>query len=272
MDCSEARDLIPLALDHELDARGEVGLETHLAGCAACRARYETAAALRAALRREATYYRAPPALRARLSTIPAAVLPAAVPAAPPSRPRPRPWSGSANWGWRLFNGGGFAAALVAMLVLVIALPQRLPAGDRLADDAIGDHARAVLTDHLTDVLSSDQHTVKPWLAGRLDYSPPVRDLVDAGFPLVGGRLDYLDHRAVATLVYRRHQHLIDVFVWPAATETADAPPKPALRSDRGWHVLGWSAGGLTYRAVSDVEPADLQQLATLLDQVASTR
>jgi anti-sigma factor (TIGR02949 family) len=281
MDCSEARELIPLALDHELDARGEVGLETHLAGCAACRARYEAAAALRAAVRREATHYRAPAALRARLSVAPAGAIPAPLPAAAPpapvrrkpeagARPRAWPWAGNASLGWRLFNGGGFAAALAAMLVLVIALPQRPPASDRLADDAIADHARAVLTDHLTDVLSSDQHTVKPWFAGRLDYSPPVHDLVDAGFPLVGGRLDYLDHRAVATLVYRRHQHLIDVFVWPAAA--ADAPSKPALRSDRGWHVLAWSTGGLAYRAVSDVEPGDLQQLATLLDPAARGR
>jgi anti-sigma factor RsiW len=133
----------------------------------------------------------------------------------------------------------------------------------RSADEGVGNHARALLTDHAFDVASSDQHTVKPWFAGKLDFSPPVRDLGADGFPLIGGRLDYLDHTRVAVLAYRKRQHEIDVFVWPVGSGVSAV--SGLTRSRRGYNVVRWSEGGMNFCAVSDVEPDDLQHLKDLI-------
>ena len=289
MDCQEARRLVDLSVDRELDPRTEGEFERHVAGCADCRARHEAAVTLAGAVRRQATYYRAPDSLRDRITAalpaavdvraavVPTAVVPANGAAAPApvrvgatARPgrrwfaAPGGWlpAGGLSFGWRMLNGGGVVAALVAAVLLATMLPGRESAGDRLVDDAISNHARAIVTDHLIDVVSSDQHTVKPWLGAKLDYSPPVHDLASAGFPLVGARLDYLDRRPVAALVYRRDKHMIDVFVWPSTQASA----APTLHSENGWHVVSWAHDGMAYRAVSDVESSQLEQLVPLID------
>jgi anti-sigma factor RsiW len=135
---------------------------------------------------------------------------------------------------------------------------------DTVAQEVVDSHVRALMGEHLFDVRSTDQHTVKPWFLGKLDFSPPVTDLAPAGFPLTGGRLDYVAGRPVAALVYTRARHTINVFVWP---EASDAVHSPDARAIRGFHLRNWTRGGMSYWAVSDVNDADLDQFVKLLEQ-----
>ena len=135
---------------------------------------------------------------------------------------------------------------------------------DAIAQEVVSSHVRALMGEHLLDVRSTDQHTVKPWFLGKLDFSPPVTDLAQAGFPLTGGRLDYVAGRPVAAVVYTRGRHTINVFVWP---ETSDAVPSSDVRAIRGFHVRHWARGGMSYWAVSDVNDADLDQFVDALQQ-----
>jgi anti-sigma factor RsiW len=153
------------------------------------------------------------------------------------------------GWAW-----GGSVVALAAALafVLFVHMPRL-----GVADELVAGHVRSLLAAHLVDVATSDRHVVKPWFAGKVDFSPPVLELADRGFPLVGGRLDYIQGRVVAAVVYRRRQHIINVFVWPGGTRQA----VPASWRHDGYNVAGWSQRGLEFWAVSDVDPGDLQQL-----------
>jgi anti-sigma factor RsiW len=136
-------------------------------------------------------------------------------------------------------------------------------AGDAIAEDIVSTHVRASMGDHLFDVRSTDQHTVKPWFTGKLDFSPPVQDLAAIGFPLVGGRLDYVAGHAAAALVYQRQQHVIDLLIWPDAA----AATTPAARSIRGFQLRHWTQRGMSFWAVSDLNDAELDQFAAALRQ-----
>jgi len=233
--------LVAAYADRELDRLREHAIEKHLRGCAGCAAMHHNVLALRARLRAELPCFPASPALRARVrATLRATPMRAAV----PSRPRP------ATDRWRWLTGGALAGCTATMLAWVLGTAViDWHTNEDLAVDAVATHVRATLGNHLIEVASSDQHTVKPWLSARLDYSPPVRDLANEGFALTGGRLDTLERQPIATLVYRYRQHTIDVFVRP---ESAHAAPT-ALRTVRGFHVAQASGSGMDWIAVSDV-------------------
>lgn len=253
MDCRDILSRMHGFIDRELDPVAAAEIERHLEGCAGCRQAYARQSKLQAAVRRNTPYHAVPAGLAARIR----AGLPekSVEPVARPAAPR-RQW-------FQL----GVAVAATAVLTWAVTLQMEGAArDDRLVEDVIAGHARAVLTRHLVDVASSDQHTVKPWLSSRLDYSPPVADLADAGFPLVGGRLDYVANRPVTALVFQHRQHVVDLFVWPDAGVRTSEPAQAA--SKRGYNVWRWSRDGMTYWAVSDIGAEDLKTFAAAYARV----
>ncbi|MEO8137768.1 MAG: anti-sigma factor [Betaproteobacteria bacterium] len=207
-------------------------------------------AALSALIRSGATRYSAPPALRS-------SVLRALRADEAPPR---RAWPGWLGW---LRLGAAFASGLMVSWLAGLVQPAADPV-ERVAGEVVAAHVRSLMPGHLTDVVSSDQHTVKPWLSSRLDFSPPVTDLRADGFPLTGGRLDYIAERVVATLLYQRNQHVINVFVWPAQAGR-DTAPKAAAR--RGFNAVTWDQAGMRYWAVSDLGAGELNSFAERLRQ-----
>jgi anti-sigma factor RsiW len=251
------RGLVDQMIDGELDAARRQTLERHLEGCPSCRAAHEAQTALGAAVRASADRFTASEALRSRVR---AALAEASAPAPSPPRLPQR------FWAWL---GAGSAAAGAAMLAASIALVLTVPsAQDRLREDLVDAHIRSLMAGHLADVQSSDRHTVKPWFNGRLDLSPPVADLAADGYPLIGGRLDYLDQRPVAALVYKHRQHVINLFVWPDPGVGASSP---SLTERQGYNVLHWTRPGLTLWAVSDLNPAELEDFQRLLEAKAGS-
>jgi len=160
---------------------------------------------------------------------------------------------------WRALSTA--AACGVAATLLVTQLPSLSLADDNVAAQVTASHNRALMASHLIDVVSSDRHTVKPWFAGKIDYSPRVRDYANDGFVLTGGRLDYVNDRVVAALVYKNRLHVIDVYTWPT-TESDSGVNK---RSRHGINMTEWVDDGMKYYAVSDIEIGELAQLAQLM-------
>jgi anti-sigma factor RsiW len=231
-------------LDGELDAAGTASFERHLPSCAQCAAALASEQALRQALNAAQLYERAPDQLRQKVR------LPAGFPPQTVRFP---------VWRW---------AALAAALLLAVLLGRELltvlrsnSEATTLAAAAVDAHLRSLQPGHLTDVESTDQHTVKPWFDGKIDFAPSVRDFANDGFPLIGGRLDVLAGRTAAALVYSRRKHIVNVFVIKKPeVNTALAP----AGERQGYHWLSWQKDGFSYCAVSDVAPADLRQLRDL--------
>jgi len=237
VNCSVAQEMLGPFFDGELDANSELQLRVHLSSCDPCKAALARLQWLRDVLRSGGLSYRTPPELEPRIRKS--------------LRSDRRIFSN-----WRLL--GAVAAAILLSTTVGIRFMQ-LKTSDGLEDAAISSHVRAMITGHTTDVVSTDRHTVKPWFNGRIDFSPPVNDLAPQGFPLAGGRVDYLGGRSVAALVYQRRKHVIDLFIWPAKTGQASG------EEARGYNVIRWSHGGMYFVAVSDLNKTELEQFKNLL-------
>jgi anti-sigma factor RsiW len=242
MNCEECGPLLHALIDGELDAGHAFAVEQHVGQCGACAAELESFQDLRRTIAAAAPGYRAPPTLRAAI----AGRLPAA----------PRAWPNRRSLLQGFAAGAAASAALAASLALIV-MPDRRP--DRLRGEILSAHLRSLQLDHLTDVQSSNQHTVKPWFNGRLDVAPPVPDLTAQGFTLLGGRLDYIDGKPVAAIVYRRRTHVINLFVSQAGGAEAHAPTTETVQ---GFNLRSWAEQGLAFTAISDLEADELREFA----------
>ena len=257
-------DKIPLLhglVDGELDAANTAAIEAHLKGCADCRAELEQIRAVRELIAVAAMRERAPEGLHKRIDLMIDAEAGPAPRTHAASHPAPAPWRPA--WGGRgvaahVLNGrwlsGALTGLVAASLALAVVMPQ-LTHTD-VEDQLVQSHVRSLLVGHLVDIPTSDRHVVKPWFNGKVDFAPPVPELADQGFPLVGGRLDYIDDHEVAAIVYRRHLHVINLFVRPAHTLSL---PGAVVTHHEGYNLVRWTGGGLEYWAVSDVETGDLK-------------
>ncbi len=255
MSCKLTQRFVPGYLDGELDLSRTIEMETHLQICADCARELLQQRGLRAALQRNQLAYAAPSALQEKIQSS----LRSAAPVEAPERAtswRPLP----------LFRWAG-AFAVLALFVLTAwrFVPGLLgPTSEQgIVAEVLASHVRSLEANHLMDVASTDQHTVKPWFDGKLDFSPPVEDLSSNGFPLVGGRLDFLEGREVAALVYQRRKHFINVFVWPDKREPRSTQTMPP---QQGYDMIRWSRGGFQFWAVSDVSADDLADFVRLLN------
>jgi anti-sigma factor RsiW len=270
MDCKEARPLLDASADRELSAVEDRRVQQHIDGCEACRRETEIVRAVSRTVR-QADYHRASDALRARIvADLPPTSLPL----------RRRRWrlplfDGARGLGGGLFGtpaggtvGAGWLATLLIALCAVIAgvaLTLRRPAdAGPLVDELVASHVRAQLSGRDIDVVSSDQHTVKPWFNGRLDYAPPVEDLAASGFTLVGGRLDYVGHRRVAVLTYHYHKHVLDVYVFPETDPGAESPASTLVRD--GYSLARWHDDGMVWWAITDAAPDSLAAFKVALN------
>jgi anti-sigma factor RsiW len=274
MNCEQATGLMDGYLDGELDPITSQAIEQHLRDCRKCEQAYEAHTALAHAISRGAPYYKAPAELRQRVQS---SLRDAVGVRASRTAARENHASLTSRWAKRRpilpeipWNWLALAAAIILAAIIASSFLPRLrpPTSDQfLATQLIASHVRSLMADHLTDVASSDQHTVKPWLDTKLDFAPPVVDLSSEGFPLIGGRLDYLDNRPVAALVYGRRKHFINLFVWPAASDEAKAP-KTITRE--GYQLLHWADSDFNYWAVSDVNVNDLQTFKQQFETLTS--
>lgn len=230
-------------LDGELSAADARELESHLGQCPECTRFLDGRLALRSAIKARIPRLHAPDTLRHSVRSV------------------ARPGSRRAVTLWRSL---AIAASFAVVAFGGWQLGFQRGVGETLADQVLASHVRSLMPGHLTDVQSSDQHTVKPWFNGKLDFSPPVRDFADRGYPLLGGRLDYAGGRPVAALVYGRRQHIVNVFLWPASR---DAARGPANLTRNGYHVLHWTTPQYVYWVVSDLGLPELQEFTQLLKQ-----
>ena len=241
MNCQQARLLIDAYADGELDATGVLELEKHLHECPACELAFRNAQNLKKSLKQDSLFFTAPAGLQQKLKT--------------ELRPQTEVGRRFGIWNWLAVATSGVAVICLALL-LSLALT-RPSAQQQLAQEIVSSHIRSLMANHEMDVASSDQHTVKPWFDGKLDFSPPVKDLAAQGFPLIGGRLDFLDQRAVAALVFHRAKHVINVFIWP----TTERDSRPAVLAPiNGYNLIHWSRGGMTFWAVSDLNEKELME------------
>jgi len=242
------RELLHAYVDGELDLANARETERHLQSCADCRGTERAIRELRSALTSDAPAYRAPAHLRRNVRA-------ALRREAKSTRQTLSPWLVFAT-------GAAFAAVLIGAVLF-----QTMPGvrGNTIVDQVVASHVRSLLAAHLVDVVSSDQHTVKPWFDGKIDFAPEVRDLSANAFPLLGGRLDYLDDKTLVALVYQRNKHPINLFITPAPTSRSTSPK---VMTRRGYNVFAWTNNGMNYWAVSDLNQAELSEFTELVRAV----
>lgn len=241
--CPDRATLLQGLLDGELDAANAATCEAHLKTCEGCHAEFQRLLALREAVTTPGLAYRAPDRLR---SGIEAMIDAESAPARPAGRGvrRVAPWAAS-----------GLGGALAAGLAIMLVLPQ--VSENSLERQLVASHVRSLLANHLTDIATSNQHVVRPWFNGKVDVAPPAPELAEQGFPLVGGRLDYIDGHVAPAIVYRRRLHTVNLFVWPAEGRLLNET-RTAQRD--GYSLVEWTQGGLRFAAVSDIELNELKQ------------
>lgn len=248
MYCEEAGTLVDAYIDGELDLVRILEIEHHIQDCPKCNRLYKNQQSLVKTLREGRLYFETPKKLDRQIHN---ALLKEAR---------------KSNFAGRL--PAGWLTGMVTVLALMLAgwslftLLTAPSAEEALAKEVVNSHVRSLMLNHLQDVASTDQHTVKPWFNGKLDYSPPVEDFASKGYPLVGGRIDYINNRPVAVMVYNRRLHVINLFVWPAGNS-----PAQDIRSEtiQGYHYIHWTTATMTYWAVSDLNPAELVDFVQLV-------
>ena len=249
MNCKEAEDWLDAYHDGELPLPAAVDLEQHLGSCRACAQSLKNKAGAGAQIRDAA--FKAPDQLRANIR---AAVLSQTRPGKAAARP-----DGRSRMAWR------WSAAAAATICAGLFVSLSRPDSEAMTIDEIADsHIRSLLGNHLVDVESSDQHTVRPWFEGKVDFAPAVPDLASSGFEIVGGRLDYISGHAAAGLVYKHRKHFISLFLWPADSGAATSP-STAIESKpprRGYQMLHWRNGGMNCWAVSEISTEELRDFA----------
>jgi anti-sigma factor RsiW len=256
MNHEEAAKLLGPYRDGELDLATCLKLEEHMAGCPSCQQMLAGEQELVDLIQSETPRFKASPFLKTRIQ---------AALRQEKSSSATIPWWKHLSLG-ATFSGLAGAAAVLAILAIGIFSTQAIP---ELDQEAISDHVRSLQVNHLMDVVSTDQHTVKPWFAGKLDYSPQVVDLASSGYPLIGGRLDVLDHRNVAAIIYQRRKHYINLFIWPSDTESLQG----RLYNLNGYHALGWTKSGMNYLAVSELGEKEFREFVQMIqDQTVDTR
>jgi anti-sigma factor RsiW len=255
MTCDEAEILLHALIDGELDAGHAREVEQHVAGCPRCTAALADYRAMSAAVVGANLRYTAPASLRERIE--------AALPQPKSAEVVPLPSRRSVLRGFAM---GSAVSALAATGLVAIVL--RNDDAQRIESDVVSAHLRSLQAGHLIDVVSTDQHTVKPWFNGKLDVSPPVIDLTAQGFTLIGGRLDYLDARAIGAVVYKRRQHVINLFVAQTASTERKAPKMETMQ---GFSVLRWSEQGMNFWAVSDIGADELTEFGAKFEAALGT-
>jgi anti-sigma factor RsiW len=254
MRCDECRDALGAHVDGELLPEESESIRGHLASCDQCASEHEALMTLSRRLREGLERSPAPDVLEARIRS--ALARPDGF--EPLVRPGRLPWTG-------LISAGLLVAALSSGASFAVA--RRGASAPSIGDQVLSSHIRSLMPGHLTDVASSDQHNVKPWFNGRVDMSPAVPRLDSAGFPLVGGRLDYVGGRPVAAVVYMRRQHVVNLFSWPVEDRAAQGA---TLSTEKGYHLLHWRSDGSEFWAASDVGRRDLEQFVALFARAAS--
>lgn len=242
MDCTIHRHLLEAYLDGELGFERTLEVEAHLASCGICSSEVQSWKDIRVAMQGPELYLRAPAHVESKLRKL-----------LPQVRNERTPWFQRSIWAM-----GGAAFATAVLLVSFVVMRPAAPSPDQ---DIVTSHIRSLMADHLMDVVSTDQHTVKPWFDGKLDFAPPVQDFAAEGYPLAGGRLDYLGNRKVAVLIYHRALHIINLYVWPAQDNGTSAM---RVQTIHGYNVVSWKKGGFEFRGVSDLNTAELRDLAQL--------
>jgi anti-sigma factor RsiW len=250
MNCKETQEVIHGYLDGELDVVHNLAIEQHMQECAVCARSFQGLESLRKVMASRSLFFEAPNELEKRLRS-------AVRQASKAESPRWWSWSWSSNWPRVL------APLAAVALVLLIAMPfvMRTSTQDRLSQEIVSAHVRSLMANHLTDVASTDQHTVKPWFNGKLPFSPPVTDPAAQGFPLIGGRLDYVENHPVAALVYQHRKHFINLFIWPSTRLSSTAEESS---TQQGYNTIHWRQGGMEFWAVSDMNRGDLKSFAQL--------